>query len=154
MKTGLELCLHAAYEHGNNSESDHEVGDLQDMLTKAWGLMTPGQRLAMMADSQIREMIETEVPDIDYDDAFAGLVEEQQQVLAQSSATFGNGGSVYDQLVVEFPGFLDDTDVDGADLVDWVGRNVDLLQAAMPAVGQQDTDGDDEGDFENYSAPR
>lgn len=162
METGVDLLLHAAFQHGSNSEGDHEVGDLQQILQKAWQLMAPGQRLALMADSDVRELIENEAPEIDYDNAFAQLHAEQKVVLANARALHGPIDSVYDVLVVAFPGFLNDTDVNGADLVDWVNENEDLLRAAtlasipkvLASVGRQDVDSADAGEAENSPAPR
>ena len=40
----LELLIDAATAHGEKSESDHEVGDLQDILRVCWKLLTPEQQ--------------------------------------------------------------------------------------------------------------
>lgn len=42
----LEKLIDAAKSHGEESEPDHEVGDLQDYLRAMWELLTPQQRLA------------------------------------------------------------------------------------------------------------
>ena len=42
----LETLIEAAKQHGEDSEPDHEVGDLQDFLRAMWELLTPEQRLA------------------------------------------------------------------------------------------------------------
>jgi hypothetical protein len=36
---------HAAFVHGEDSEGDHEVSDLQDLFRAAWGLMTEEQKI-------------------------------------------------------------------------------------------------------------
>lgn len=40
----VEKIIQAAKTHGDESEPDHEVGDLQDALREAWKRMTPEQR--------------------------------------------------------------------------------------------------------------
>jgi hypothetical protein len=44
----IEAYIAAAEQHGKDSEPDHEVGDLQDMLRVAWSLMTPAQRVSFI----------------------------------------------------------------------------------------------------------
>lgn len=44
----LDDFIKAATNHGRDSEPDHEVGDLQDMLRTAWKIMTPEQRIRFM----------------------------------------------------------------------------------------------------------
>ncbi len=36
--------IECAATHGENSEPDHEVGDLQDLLVSCWSVMSPEQR--------------------------------------------------------------------------------------------------------------
>lgn len=40
----LQDILQAAEQHGNDSDPDHEVGDLQDALRLAWAALTTAQR--------------------------------------------------------------------------------------------------------------
>lgn len=40
----VERIVEAATLHGEESEPDHEVGDLQTALREAWKRMTPAQR--------------------------------------------------------------------------------------------------------------
>lgn len=54
---GLQQYLDAAKEHGNVSEPDHEVGDLQDALRVAWGLMTAPQKALFLADTTVKQLI-------------------------------------------------------------------------------------------------
>lgn len=42
----VELFISKATEHGEDSEPDHEVGDLQDYFRTAWEMMTPKQRMS------------------------------------------------------------------------------------------------------------
>jgi hypothetical protein len=44
MPPEIEEYLTAAMNHGDNSEDDQEIGDLQEMLRVAWEIMTPQQR--------------------------------------------------------------------------------------------------------------
>lgn len=53
----VERIIDAAQKHGEQSEPDHEVGDLQDVLRKCWEEMTVAQRQAVFAES--KELIET-----------------------------------------------------------------------------------------------
>jgi hypothetical protein len=39
-----ERLIAAAKKHGENSNPDHEVGDLQDILRSCFEVMTPEQR--------------------------------------------------------------------------------------------------------------
>lgn len=48
----VERILKAAEQHGQNSEPDHEVGDLQDVLRAAWSLMSTEQRNQLMAAAE------------------------------------------------------------------------------------------------------
>jgi len=47
------LLVEAARLHGENSEADHEVGDLQDLFFACWSVMTPGQRALALSDPAI-----------------------------------------------------------------------------------------------------
>ncbi len=63
----IEDVLAAAKAHGQISEPDHEVGDLQDVLRACWGIMTPEQRtrIAQMANASIEELYSPGVGDAD-----------------------------------------------------------------------------------------
>ncbi|MBD2750673.1 hypothetical protein IC232_28920 [Microvirga sp. BT688] len=41
----VDTYTHAAFVHREESKGDHEVGDLQDLLREAWGLMTDEQKI-------------------------------------------------------------------------------------------------------------
>jgi hypothetical protein len=43
----LQEIVDAAERHGRVSDSDHEVGDLQDALRGAWSMLTPAQRKSL-----------------------------------------------------------------------------------------------------------
>ena len=54
-------ALIAAKRHGENSDPDHEVGDLQDMLRVAWALMTETQRQKLLNSTAVKGLIEQEL---------------------------------------------------------------------------------------------
>jgi hypothetical protein len=49
--------IKAAKEHGEDSEPDHEVGDLQDCLGEALKRMAPAQLEALQTELKERELI-------------------------------------------------------------------------------------------------
>lgn len=59
---GLQLILSAAKAHGEGSEPEHEVGDLQDVLRCAWALMTPMQRVSLLRSREVDDLVENELP--------------------------------------------------------------------------------------------
>lgn len=46
--TPIEALIDAAAIHGQDSEPDHEAGDLQELLRSAWNLMSPAQRQQLL----------------------------------------------------------------------------------------------------------
>jgi len=55
----VEDLIGFAEKHGEDSEPDHEVGDLQDLLRAAWRLMTPEQRREMLIDASVSNVVES-----------------------------------------------------------------------------------------------
>lgn len=53
----------AAQQHGQDSDPDHEVGDLQDMLRAMWALLTPAQRVAFASSDAVQQTLELALPD-------------------------------------------------------------------------------------------
>lgn len=53
----VETYLNAAFEHAENSEGDHEIGDLQTYLRKAFALMSTEQKRRFAHDSDVRECL-------------------------------------------------------------------------------------------------
>jgi hypothetical protein len=47
------LLMEAARLHGENSEPDHEVGDLQDLFFACWRVMSPVQRALVLSDPAV-----------------------------------------------------------------------------------------------------
>ena len=126
-QTGLDLILAAAKEHGENSEPEHEVGDLQVALRAAWQLMTPGQRAALLRSADVAEQLKNDLPDSDDGRSAAELIDTAVYEELEAAA---NGVTLYDLLVAQFPGLIEDDEVNGGDLVGWVSENLDLFQAS------------------------
>lgn len=57
----------AAQQHGEDSEPDHEVGDLQDMLRAMWAILTPAQRVAYASSDAVQQILQGALPDYDAD---------------------------------------------------------------------------------------
>lgn len=55
----VETLIGHAKTHGEDSEPDHEVGDLQDMLRAAWSLMTPEQHRQMLCHPDVSNVVES-----------------------------------------------------------------------------------------------
>lgn len=51
--------IDAARQHGQDGESDHEVGDLQDLVRAMWKIMTPSQRVATLRANEVQNIAET-----------------------------------------------------------------------------------------------
>jgi hypothetical protein len=61
-RIGLEyalLLMEAARLHGENSEPDHEVGDLQDLFFACWRVMSPEQRALALSDPTVVRLFDT-----------------------------------------------------------------------------------------------
>lgn len=59
----IEFFIEAACQHGEDSEPDHEVGDLQDLLRGMWALLTPAQRVAFAMQENIQQVLENSMGD-------------------------------------------------------------------------------------------
>lgn len=57
---GINCMLSAAQNHGEASELEHEVGDLQDMLKAAWALLLPEQKLQLLRNPKVAEILQDE----------------------------------------------------------------------------------------------
>lgn len=119
-KLDIELCVKAAEEHGLSSEPDHEVGDLQCFLRSMWELLTPGQQLQYFMNDDVRDIVEAEL-NIELDES----VSEFANTIAQpAKAEVGNNFNFHTQIIANFPGYADDTEVSGGHLVDWIGAKL------------------------------
>lgn len=57
--TILTHLLAAADNHGEDSgEPDHTIGDLQDLLRKAWALLNHGQRVALLESDEVESVLD------------------------------------------------------------------------------------------------
>lgn len=54
----LQMLLAAATNHGNISEPDHEVGDLQELLSAAWSIMDEPQREQLLKSPEASSVLE------------------------------------------------------------------------------------------------
>jgi hypothetical protein len=52
-----DTYTHAAFVHGEDSEGDHEVGDLQDLFRAAWELMTEEQKIDFLFTDQAKAVL-------------------------------------------------------------------------------------------------
>ena len=52
-----EKIVAAATAHGEESEPDMEVGDLQGVFYAAWALLTIEQRRALIANDNVKEVL-------------------------------------------------------------------------------------------------
>jgi hypothetical protein len=53
----VDTYTHAAFVHREESEGDHEVGDLQDLLRAAWALMTEDQRIEFLFTDEAKAVL-------------------------------------------------------------------------------------------------
>ena len=51
------LLIQAATLRGENSEPDHEVGDLQDLFLACWHVMSPEQRALALSDPAVKILL-------------------------------------------------------------------------------------------------
>ena len=58
MKDILEKLLNAADNHGQDDDPDHTVGDLQDLLRRAWTIMSVGERRRLLGSDEAAQVAE------------------------------------------------------------------------------------------------
>lgn len=58
-----EVFVKAATKHGEDSEPDHEVGDLQDYFRAAFRLLTPEQKEAFLATAEVQDSLACACPE-------------------------------------------------------------------------------------------
>lgn len=61
----IEDVIAAAKRHGENSETDHEVGDLQDALRLAWKFMRHEAQRDFMTHSTIWDIVKENPPEFE-----------------------------------------------------------------------------------------
>lgn len=57
-KPDIEDVIRAAAAHGEDSEADMEVGDLQEALRAAWRCMDSGARSRFIASAEVNNVLE------------------------------------------------------------------------------------------------
>lgn len=60
--TFVQRVLDAAQAHGEQSDHDHEVGDLQEVVRILWKLVPATKKYSAMADPNIRNLLESWIP--------------------------------------------------------------------------------------------
>lgn len=55
----IEHYISLAQQHGEDSDPDHEVGDLQTFLREAWTVLSEAQRCEFRARGAVREAVAT-----------------------------------------------------------------------------------------------
>lgn len=58
----IDFYIDTAKQHGEDSEPDHEVGDLQDLLRAMWELLPSAQRIAFARGNAVQTMLEGAAP--------------------------------------------------------------------------------------------
>ena len=59
MQSILEKLFTAADNHGEDAgEPDHTVGDLQDLLRRAWDLMNVSQKMQLLKSDEVENIVE------------------------------------------------------------------------------------------------
>jgi len=58
MKSILEKLFDAADNHSEDSGEDHTVGDLQDIVTAAWGILTPEQKRHLLQSDAVETLLD------------------------------------------------------------------------------------------------
>lgn len=52
-----EFYIEVAKGHGEDSEYDHEVGDLQEFFRAAWSLLSPEQKVAFAKSAEVHRTL-------------------------------------------------------------------------------------------------
>ncbi|MTJ93929.1 MAG: hypothetical protein F8N36_13885 [Desulfovibrio sp.] len=105
-----EAIIAAATQHGKDSgESDHEVGDLREVVRLMWSLLCPLQMEAMVANATIREQLE-----------LGGVnVDRIAPPIAPVESDTGSLTSLVEQAIIDWTQFDNDEEVSGADMVEY-----------------------------------
>ena len=53
----VDTYTHAAFVYGEESEGDHEIGDLQDLFRAAWSLMTEEQKVDFLFTDEAKAVV-------------------------------------------------------------------------------------------------
>jgi len=71
-----EFYIEVAETHGEDSEPDHEGGDLQDFFRAAWSLFTPEQRVAFAQLDDVQRTLDG--AGAEYDEELQALLKSEQ----------------------------------------------------------------------------
>lgn len=82
-----EFYVEVAETHGEDSEPDHEVGDLQDFFRAAWSLFTPEQKVAFAQLDDVQRTL----------DGAGAEYDAELQALLRSERSKGTGRRPPDQ---------------------------------------------------------
>lgn len=55
----LETIIAAADQHGQDSEPEHQVGDLEDVARAMWKMLTPSQKVGLLNSREVESILET-----------------------------------------------------------------------------------------------
>ena len=68
-KHDVEYFIGLAQQHGEDSEPDHEVGDLQTFFREAWALLSEAQRAVFRERAAVRETVSAAAGDVEEESA-------------------------------------------------------------------------------------
>lgn len=90
----LERLIEAARRHGEDSEPDHEVGDLQDILRAAWEQLTPDQRRRVIRSPEVSNVVEAAGGDLPLLQTVGDLADVDDGELAEALQFVGAPGGL------------------------------------------------------------
>lgn len=106
----IEKLLMAADNHGEDSgEADHAVGDLQDLLRRAWNILSVSQKLQFLNSQEAADLI---VDGARGDFKAGDLVAEINQQIAKMEEEVGAAGYAF---IEHGAGFFWETDEESSE---------------------------------------
>ena len=97
----VERLIEAARRHGEDSEPDHEVGDLQDVLRAAWAELTPDQRRRVIRSPDVSNVIEAASADLPLLQNVGDLADVDDDELAEALQFVGAPGGLTPEQEVD-----------------------------------------------------
>lgn len=91
MKDILKKLMDAARQHGEDSDPDHEVGDLQDLLVAAWELLPLSAKAELLDSAVVENVLEGGFPS-DYDEVLEQLQESLEARVVEMEAVVEAAG--------------------------------------------------------------
>ncbi|MBN3760901.1 hypothetical protein [Burkholderia sp. Ac-20365] len=125
MKTnqpGLDLIIDAAKADFRPEEQ------FTTHLRRLWTLLTPAQRLMYLGCADVATALEAIDEGDRYATEFDALAAEAQ------NTTFAGAASLLDEIICRHPGFANDGEVNGGDLVEFISERI---AAAYPTLQAQ-----------------